>query len=246
MNTYYYDIDGGDSARKWEEIVSPAIQKLTIDQTGSDFTPSPNDGVVFIHHTSLQCTEESAKVLTEKHPNTVFVWIYGAGLPNGPSGDRHYCVRAVITKPRDERFSVRVRKFLSDFEASGKPTFTLLEPRNRESLFALRLLCESWLLLHWNEGAAFLTQREVAKALQIDPAGYTLPAGIQLTPPSSPPTWTAPFGKGSVETIVNELTSEDAKGAVRSFFADMSGAQPDFARVADLYLLLDAAVRASS
>jgi hypothetical protein len=119
-----------------------------------------------------------------------------------------------------------------------------------ESCLALRLLCEAWLLLRWDKASSFSKRDELAKALQIGPDNYQLPEGVQLNSPQSAETWIAPFRENHDEdpigSITRQLPSETAKAAVRAFFTDMERSQPDFPRVADLFLLLDGVVRGSN
>jgi hypothetical protein len=146
----------------------------------------------------------------------------------------------------------RVQRWVEQNEAGDihKVQWALLAPAPTERLWALRLLCESWLLMNWDKASNFSKGDELAKALRVESGKYELPDGVQLNPPQSAEEWTSPFREDQdgdpVGTITKELASDTARAAVQTFFTDMKSASPDFTRVANLFLLLDSAVRASN
>jgi hypothetical protein len=135
-------------------------------------------------------------------------------------------------------------------DTNGDVDWSLLRPPATEQIIALRLLCESWLMVHWDEASTSSKRAELAKALEVAPESYKLPEGIQLNTPHSRGEWIAPFCKSHeddpIESITKELVLEDNKVAVRDFLTSMETAQPDFPCVADLFLRLDGVVRSST
>jgi hypothetical protein len=243
--------DNKPATSNWPRALKAHFPDVSI---GGDNADVPADDLellaVFLHTTDPGVKSASKKWAAESEQR--FLVIVGSGGHISPTEDdpanRTYGCH--WSSAEFESASIaRIRSFVDEMQ-KGCFRPALLRPAPTENLLALRLLCEAWLLLHWEEASTFPKRDELAKVLQIDPVGYKMPEGIQLNAPQSFESWIAPFREthngDPVESIAKELVLEDAKRAARSFFADMSRAQPDFLRVAGLFLLLDSIVMASN
>jgi len=148
MTDIYIIDDDTQNRRDWGALTGSA-RLTSVSCTGYRLTQEDGrelldgtSGVVFIHEP--YCPKDALPYISKNYPNLVLIQISGAGLPNGPRGDRYWSVGRAVGKPTDEMFAKRAQDFLRDYDKVGTPIFRRLEP-NVEPILALRLLCEAWL-----------------------------------------------------------------------------------------------------
>jgi len=144
-----------------------------------------------------------------------------------------------------------IRTKVAGYEENYAHLLDVILPKRVENLLALRLLCESWLLIHWNQGSSFPRRNDLSNALGISVDDYRLPAGVRLNSPESLDDWFRPFGENHdgdrIASITEGLRAEDTKSSVLSFFKSFkTRSELDFSSVAELYLSLYTVAPASS
>lgn len=185
MNVIVIDPDDADqpedSRRNWPRMLGcqvTAFPSLACDAV------SPC--VVFIHFRFPQVDMAN---FAHAHPKCVVVIISGGTRDSAWRDSAHcYWRRAPVAKPDDPHFAQCAQAFLKDFRASGRPDFTLLEPRNDEARLALRLLCEAWVM---NKGAE--SQEH---------------AGITIFAPVTPEQWFHPFQEKPTEAAASKIAKQ--------------------------------------
>jgi len=153
--------------------------------------------VVFIH---FRFSPEDMARFADDHPKCVVIIISGGNRASvWKDSDYRYWRRAPVGKPDDPQFAQCAQAFLRDFSVSGKPDFTLLEPRNDEARLALRLLCEAWVM---NKGVE--SQEH---------------AGITIFAPVTPEQWFHPFQEKPTEAAAAKIANQmgSAEKAAETF-----------------------------
>lgn len=122
--------------------------------------------------------------------------------------------------------------------------------RRFELVWALHLLCQAWFLK--NRGnARYEKLSELKQVLAIKDESPQLPPGIEVHAPSTCDEWLRPFknglGKGDdlLASRLNEMPTKQARTAVETFFMQVNKRPAEFSDVADLFLELDAVVKAA-
>lgn len=115
-----------------------------------------------------------------------------------------------------------------------------------DSVWALRLLCEAWLLTNWPSPEAV----HLKNILQLEGDKPRLPKGIVLIPPVTLDAWLAPFsandGRDPLDLILSQLTANESKKVVRDFFQKLKDRPAESNDVTKLFMELDAIVKAST
>ncbi len=133
---------------------------------------------------------------------------------------------------------------LMNLTASGELDLSLWPTKlpshpSTEYAQALRLLCEAWLLKNWSQASSCAKRDELRGSLQLNSGEVNWLRDIPLTPPDSKEEWMAPFGSASVGDITNKMPTGESKRLVRELWTCLERGTPEFAQVADLFLLLD-------
>ena len=122
----------------------------------------------------------------------------------------------------------------------SKIEWALLAPLPTEAIFALRLLCEAWLLNNWNPLGDY-KKLELETIPGFKSYAPTTPAGIVITAPSSKTQWLTPF-EGNAAELAHQMPDADSKTAVETFFTAADAKLPEFRQVVDLFLALSKAL----
>lgn len=250
--------------RNWcnleEAEATPPPQDLGNDETG-DLThdgaarravPPHNEFVCIIHFTRLNFGDSTVRAWATKYPNARFIAISGSPLKRPENMPTHvlYYRSAVgqdlSATPFRGRFIEWYRQWSSNLSAPWGPLDCDMTP-----LHALRLLCEAWLLSSWPERPEHPCINELKAALQIEEEKPNCQGGITLTAPKTRTEWLAAFAAcepdmDPLQAILNNLPTPDAIAAVREFFDEAKEEWSKFPQVADLFLKLDAIVKASN
>jgi hypothetical protein len=247
MTLYVIDPDHPNQPdrRNWSLLLGTEV--LPIPQLPKHIDPP---GTVFVHG---QFPVKDLSDFADANPDSVVIVISaGTKDQNWHDGNRRYWRKNPVRKPNDELFTDNAKRFLAKFAQTGKPDFPLLEPQDNEVLLTLRLLCEAWLLKNWPDRVAYPELQTLRTTLQVQGEKPQLPEGIDLKPPSNRDEWLTPFREVGDTTdplpeILNRISSDKEKAVVNDFFSESEVSfAPTFENVADLFLRLNAALKASA
>lgn len=125
-----------------------------------------------------------------------------------------------------------------------------LQAPEMESVFALHLLCEAWLLSRkWPDELSDAQSAELKAALQIKGEGLQLPTGIDLSAPSEWQEWLKPFKikpGDSLDPLLDEMTTAELRTSVEKFFNPKNTSQPEFGDVKELFIAIKKSVESNS
>ena len=228
MNLIYV-LDGDtpeQNRRDWFDLIGE--ESTDVAWNGSQLISCANNnalasdvsGLVLIH--TSYCPASALPLLSTMYPTLILIALNAGGIPSGPRGPMYWSLATPVGKrPTDAAFGARLRTFVNGLKSGSVPSYITLEP-DCESIPALCLLCDAWLL-----------NRDKAATGGVKETQFH--GGILVRAPVSPDHWFSPFiagyaDKGTPEREINQKAKgAAAEKASAGIAAQMRGAEAEVA-----------------
>lgn len=259
--------------KRWSTLL-PNSPVYSLDELQNLVKDSPQDLFLFVVHDSACGRDEwrnlksTVQSLLELPPYLMFVNAVGLDRRTSDDGRIHSSTIPFPGETSLSHLTDRLRRLAAKFEplpaARAQDSREVISQRRQawnewetnghasEIAWALRLLCEAWLLKNWPDVTAYPKLQTLRATLQIQGEKPQLPEDIDLRPPSNRDEWLNPFREAGDTTdplpaILNEISTDDAKTVVKNFFSKSPETfAPTFDDVADLFLSVNTTLKASS
>ena len=211
MNCYIFDPDETTVRRDWTQLLGEKPEMLSVNDEGQlVFRQNPPlaPAFLFVHCTRVLPNEVQA--WSAHHKEMIVVCVSAGSRPAGATDTRLvYWRREIVNKPTDAMFERCAKSFIGVTREHLKQhgvlpeqlPFHLLEPSATESFYAMRLLCEAWII---SDGK---------------PVGEC--SGIKIKAPVAPNDWFRPFQKevsvANAKIIAAEMSPNEMQSIIESF-----------------------------
>ena len=192
------------------------------------------DNIVFLHSLQWQSWNNAQEDPVDTF-NCILIHVGTHGFSGmaPPYRDRRFASRFTASEFRD---TGRGADFFASL-ARGQPNWNLLNPVITETLFALRLLCEAWLLTHWSQASAYSEAHTLKGALRLEGDPTTLLQRIPLHAADRYNEWCGPFRVGP-DAIASQMPDTMSQAGTSKFFKSINDQSPSFTQVAELLAAL--------
>lgn len=251
MNPIYIFDQATQNRRNWckleESGATPVPQDLENDET-SQLAPQGGAGrvvpydsvfVCVIHFTRLNFGDSTTMKWATKYPNARFIAISGAALqpPENLPANLLYYRSAVGQELGISAFRGRFIEWYRQWSTNSSLLWGPLD-FDVTPLYALRLLCEAWLLAHANPTDGIALPQPVLDALGCSKGIPPLPIDFPLAVPATRGDWLAPFQTTKASRVAIQMPDRASQDAVHKFFAEFTNDSPSVAQVTVLFLAL--------